>query len=365
MPKKQDRTGEIKLNNQGIKMKIKEYRNYDSLDVEFEDGLILYNRKYGSFQRGEIKNPNYKDSKAHNDKVGEINYNTVGLKMRIINYINNRNIDVEFEDGDIVYNKTYQSFRNGEIGKPNFYKTRIGEVVVLTKYGDLKSEIIDYVDAKNIKVLIHETKEIIRTSYDKFKKGEIKPKLYKTVQNEGYLGVEYIVSEKAYKRWQSMMERCYSDKLHNRNPTYTDCEVSFEWKTFKNFKKWYDENYYEIENERTELDKDILHKGNKIYCPENCVFVPQGINKLFVKSNNNRGDCPIGVSRTANNKFESYITKNNKKINLGTFNVPEEAFNAYKIAKEKYIKEIAELYIDKIPKKLYEAMYRYEVEITD
>ena len=43
----------------------------------------------------------------------------------------------------------------------------------------------------------------------------------------------------------------------------------------------------------------------------------------------------------------------------------EEAFKSYKTFKEKYIKQVADEYKDKIPKKLYDAMYRYEVEITD
>lgn len=37
------------------------------------------------------------------------------------------------------------------------------------------------------------------------------------------------------------------------------------------------------------LDKDILNKGNKVYCPENCIFVPRRINNLFTKSNRVRG----------------------------------------------------------------------------
>ena len=43
----------------------------------------------------------------------------------------------------------------------------------------------------------------------------------------------------------------------------------------------------------------------------------------------------------------------------------EEAFQAYKQAKEQYIKEVAEEYKDKIPYRLYEAMMNYEVEIDD
>jgi hypothetical protein len=53
------------------------------------------------------------------------------------------------------------------------------------------------------------------------------------------------------------------------------------------------------------------------------------------------------------------------RIDLGHFKSINEAFNAYKTAKEKYIKHIADEYKDKIPKKLYDAMYNWEVEITD
>ena len=37
----------------------------------------------------------------------------------------------------------------------------------------------------------------------------------------------------------------------------------------------------------------------------------------------------------------------------------------YKQAKEAYIKQMAEFYKENIPKRLYEAMYNYKVEITD
>ena len=50
---------------------------------------------------------------------------------------------------------------------------------------------------------------------------------------------------------------------------------------------------------------------------------------------------------------------------LGLYNTPEEAFNAYKTFKENYIKQVADKYKDKIPDKLYKAMYNYKVKITD
>lgn len=72
---------------------------------------------------------------------------------------------------------------------------------------------------------------------------------------------------------------------------------------------------------------------------------------------------PIGVY-TKNNKTYGVVSINNQYLG-GGFNTPEEAFYTYKNAKEKYIKQVAEEYKDKIPEKLYEAMRKWEVEITD
>ena len=47
------------------------------------------------------------------------------------------------------------------------------------------------------------------------------------------------------------------------------------------------------------------------------------------------------------------------------FSTPEQAFQAYKKAKEKTIKEIAVKYKSVIPQKLFEAMINYKVEIND
>lgn len=134
----------------------------------------------------------------------------------------------------------------------------------------------------------------------------------------------------------------------------------------QNFGKWYDENIYYVENEKMQLDKDVLVKGNKIYSPETCIFVPQRINLLFVKSNLTRGEYPIGtIYNKVNNKFISYLNKNNKQIYLGSYDTSKEAFYKYKQEKEKHIKEIANEYKSKIPQRLYDALYNYQVEITD
>mgnify|MGYP004563938159 CR=1 FL=1 len=210
--------------------------------------------------------------------------------------------------------------------------------------------------------------------YKDFKEGTVKCPYEKRYYNKGYLGEgKYKILEngkltKCYKTWNHMLERCFDEKLQIKRPTYKGCKVCAEWLNFQVFAEWFYNNYYEVGNEKMCIDKDILVKGNKIYSPETCVFVPHNINVLFVKNNKNRGDLPIGVSKDKN-KFRVRLNKccTGKKeyVYLGAFYDEIEAFNVYKMAKEQYIKEVADYYKDKIPQRLYDAMYNYEVEITD
>ena len=171
----------------------------------------------------------------------------------------------------------------------------------------------------------------------------------------------------SYHTWGQMLKRCYSKEFLDRQPTYRGCSVCEEWWSFSNFKKWFDENYIEGYC----LDKDILFKGNKIYSPETCCFVPNEINVLLCKNDSRRGKMPIGVyeRKMANGyKYVAYVNNNTKKhFHLGTFDTPEEAFQAYKQAKEAYIKDIATQYYNegKITEKVYNALMNYKVEITD
>ena len=188
----------------------------------------------------------------------------------------------------------------------------------------------------------------------------------------GYMGVGKYRSRdknhkktKAYTTWHNMLVRCYSDKYHIEKSSYINCEVCEEWKNFQNFDEWFENNYYEIEGEKMHLDKDILMKGNKIYSPDNCIFVPQKINDLFTKCDKSRGTLPIGTRETRHHTFESRCNVMKKSIHLGNYKTPEEAFKAYKQFKENYIKEVAEEYKGKIPTKLYKALYNYQVEIND
>ena len=82
------------------------------------------------------------------------------------------------------------------------------------------------------------------------------------------------------------------------------------------------------------------------------------------------GEFPIGVYKCKNNKnkpYQAHIKYKDDKNHtfLGSFETVEEAFNCYKKAKENEIKRMADYYKDKIPNKLYNALYNWEVSIND
>lgn len=168
-----------------------------------------------------------------------------------------------------------------------------------------------------------------------------------------------------YVLWKNMIIRSNDPKYQSKHPTYKGVTVCEEWLTFSLFKKWLDDpvNGYQSSYH---LDKDIIVKGNKIYSPEKCCFVPPEINALFTKRQRLRGTHPIGVTFDGIAYISTLSTLKGPKY-LGYYHNDKDAFYAYKQAKEQYIKELAESYFKegKITERVNQALMKYEVEITD
>ena len=172
--------------------------------------------------------------------------------------------------------------------------------------------------------------------------------------------------EKAWVAWRGMFKRCYSEITHNRNPTYVGCSVCKEWHLYSNFRKWYYDNFRP--GLELELDKDILVKGNKVYSPDTCCLVPHRINCLLQKNDGLRGDLPIGVCLDhATGEYTSSMHIFNECKFIGRFKDADDAFLAYKLTKEAYIKLVATISYTNgnITERVYNALLNYKVEITD
>lgn len=161
-----------------------------------------------------------------------------------------------------------------------------------------------------------------------------------------------------------MINRCYNKKFLERQKQYKECTVCEEWLNYSNFKVWYDQN--KVSGMSFDLDKDILFKGNKVYSPETCCFVPHAINTLFLGTKAARGNFPIGVYCDKDSKkYRAEMSFMGRQIKLGCFDTAESAFNRYKKYKEDFIRDMAEQYKDKISHKVYEAMLKWQIEIDD
>jgi len=164
----------------------------------------------------------------------------------------------------------------------------------------------------------------------------------KKVEGKGFFGEGPYKSShngkvtRAYTTWKSMLRRCYNSKNLILYPTYKGCSVHNDWLNFQFFAKWH-EKEPNSEKKGFQLDKDLRISNNKIYGPETCSYVPQEINKLLTNCEIESGNLPKGVY-ISGKKFVANLRANNRTINLGVYDTPELASDAYKIAKSAYVK---------------------------
>lgn len=154
-----------------------------------------------------------------------------------------------------------------------------------------------------------------------------------TLENTRY----YTVSGRV---WRGIKDRCkINGRVQKDRPSYVGCKMSTEFQNFKFFVEWSQRQIgYNVNN--YELDKDILLSGNKTYGPDTCVYIPQALNTFFMSSSASRGAFPQGVS-AQKEKIKATVNVFGKPKHLGFFDNVEDAYDAYKQAKERLAKNWA------------------------
>ena len=249
------------------------------------------------------------------------------------------------------------------------YKDCVGKVCKSKSSGEFK--ILKYNDTANVEIQFLKTGFETTVRLGDIKSGKVKDKYLPSIYGVGITGTKYPsmingVQTKEYKLWCDMLRRCYSETFQKKRPTYEGCEASENFKSYEYFYEWC-HSKIGFGNEGWHLDKDLLIKGNKVYSEDSCIFLPSEINSLLIKRTSLRGKCLIGVHWCNTNKvFVAQVSKNKgKSERLGFFKTELEAFNAYKEAKEYFIKEQANKWKSQIDKRAYDSLMNYTVEITD
>lgn len=134
----------IQMKN-GMKATCIAYRKNNDIDIQFEDGTIVYNVQTSHFTRGAVKHPSYNSEslKLSNIYLNETKTMNNGMKATIVAYRSNRDIDVQFEDGTFVYNKRKGNFDRGEIENPNYNRYTCLNQTIIQSCG-LKAKCIAY-----------------------------------------------------------------------------------------------------------------------------------------------------------------------------------------------------------------------------
>ena len=249
------------------------------------------------------------------------------------------------------------------------YKDCVGEVCKSKSSGGFK--ILKYNDTHNVEIQFLKTGFEAVVELGNIRNGKVKDPYIPSVYGVGILGTKYPstvngVNTKEYVLWCHMLERCYSDAYQKKQPTYKGCKVSNNFLRYEYFYEWC-HNQIGFGVDGFELDKDLLTKGNKIYSENICVFIHSEINSLLTKRTASRGGHLIGVYWNKTHKaFVAQVRKNKgNPEHLGYFKTEIEAYNAYKIAKEAFVKEQANKFKSQIDPRAYEALMKYQVEIDD
>lgn len=173
------RVNEENTMNCGMKARIVDYRRSDDIDVVFEDGTRVENKTYKSFINGEIANPNW--------RIGETRMMNCGMEATIIRYEDARNIDIQFKDGTIVEQREYARFKAGRIKNRNLiFIKHIGEVATMNC--GMEAMVVAHRRCDDIDVEFKDGTLVENKTYKAFKKGAIdNPNIHKEAQK--YLGM--------------------------------------------------------------------------------------------------------------------------------------------------------------------------------
>jgi hypothetical protein len=220
-----------------------------------------------------------------------------------------------------------QSFKDYYEGK--YFYTNQGYLIKVLEYNNATNIDIEFIYNGYIKTVVLKN----------LKNGMIANPFHPAYHG-GFMGVGDYSSKNcfnAYLAWISMLTRI------KNNRSYNDTFVCSEWYNFQNFANWYKNKINLLNpNFKYEVDKDIKQIGihPKIYSPETCVIIPHKLNAMLerVTYNNSKKSEPLGVIKN----FNKYIVR--MKINMvsttiGYFDNEIDAFNAYKHAKLSLFRE--------------------------
>lgn len=167
---------------------------------------------------------------------------------------------------------------------------------------------------------------------------------------------------KACQLWENIKVRLRhnSETEPVRYARYRGVDIDPDWLDFQRFADWFETKHY---YEGWQLDKDLL--GGNEYSPENCVFLPEELNKALNIKPNKRGKYPLGVTAAGwggvgyTVRFKCKYPEYEFRVYTNATGLPE-ALEGYIKARNRYIRHLTDKYKDQLEDKAYQALLKYD-----
>ena len=164
-PNYSPKLNQTKIDVMGQKMTIIGYRNNTDIDVMFDSGEIIKHTTLAKFNKGTVKNNKKKNI------VGKSNTMKYGENATCIRDDGWDNIDIKFDDGSIVRHISRRTFFNGKIENPNHIYSYVGKEKMMNC--GMVCKILNVFSKGDINVKFENGDIIEHTSLSKFEKGTI------------------------------------------------------------------------------------------------------------------------------------------------------------------------------------------------
>lgn len=173
--KRKQRLYQKRIMNNGHEATVVEYEAWNRLVIEFDNGEKVYNKTWWDFENGSIGLP----SSYIKNCIGERILQKRGMYATLVSGVDANHIDVKFDDGTIVKNRKYNDFKKGIIGNPNLLparkrkdQERLGEVKMM-RDGSV-GKIVKYRNAGDIDIDFGDGKIVMHKKYANFAAGSVK-----------------------------------------------------------------------------------------------------------------------------------------------------------------------------------------------
>ena len=158
-----------------------------NITVQFEDGEIVYHKCYQSFVKGNISHPKDTSLAKKNQRLNLRKQMKNGMMAEVIEYNLSNDIKVKFDNGEIVKTR-WERFSTGSVAVPSCYaRNHIGDKKIQNR-GNEEAEIIEVKDANHITVKFKDGTIVKDRKYEDFIHGAIGkpgiPQLRRTLKNE-------------------------------------------------------------------------------------------------------------------------------------------------------------------------------------